>query len=186
MTDLVVVADERLAGVRWLSLPSHGDERGALVTALDRAAWARADVPCGPHARALLSRSRAGVLRGLHAERGGGYKTIVCVSGRVFDVVADARRGSPARGRWTGRWMNEGEGVVVPPGLCHGFAAPAYAGEATLLYLLDAPYEPAEQWGVRFDDAELAVGWPAPPPGGWTLSARDAALPALRNVTPAR
>src|SRR5436305_15324077 len=69
------------------------------------------------------SRSKRGVVRGLHFQIGdGAAKLVRCAAGAIFDVVVDLRRGSPTFGQWEG-FVLSGENMLIaycPIGFAHG------------------------------------------------------------------
>ncbi len=169
-----------LPGVLRVQRPVWRDGRGALTEVANLAADG---IPGFHHAAQVnLARSAPGVLRGLHwqARRPQG-KLVGAVVGRVLDVVADVRPDSPTFGRHVAVWLEaESEQLWVPPGYAHGFYVPHDLGhDALVLYVMDAPYDGADQHGVRWDDADLAVPWGTSAP---VLSAKDAALPSLAEL----
>lgn len=108
------------------------------------------------------SRSGQGVLRGLHyqlppAAQG---KLVRCVSGEVFDVAVDLRRNSPTFGRWTGVHLSADNQrqVWIPPGFAHGFLV--LSEMADFLYKTTDYYASAHERCLRWDDPDLAIGWP--------------------------
>ena len=122
---------------------------------------------------------RRGTLRGLHLQRAPSreWKLVRCLRGRVFDVAADLRRGSPGFGRWVALELSEHEplALLIPPGVAHGFQA--LSDDAQLLYQHSAAHAPELEGGVRHDDPLLAIRWPLPVT---LLSARDQRLPFLQ------
>lgn len=125
--------------------------------------------------------ARAGTLRGLHFQAAphGESKLVRCTRGAIFDVAVDLRSGSPTRLRWHGVRLSADDGLafLVPDGFAHGFQT--LYDDTEVLYAMDAPFVPGAGRGVRWDDPALGIDWPAPPPGGRTLSERDAAYPDL-------
>lgn len=125
------------------------------------------------------SRSRRGVLRGLHFQkRHPQGKLVRVIEGEVFDVAADLRSGSPTFGKWhgvrlSGELKNQ---FYVPPGFAHGFMV--LSDEAVFAYKCTDFYHPEDEDGIRWDDPALGIAWPdlgAAP----CLSAKDSGLPAL-------
>ncbi len=129
------------------------------------------------------SRSVGGTLRGLHyqTEQAQG-KLVYAVRGAVFDVAVDLRRSSPTFGRWVAQVLSEENHLQlwIPPGCAHGFYVTSPVADVT--YKCTRPYAGEHEHGIRWDDPDLAIGWPliggAPP----LLSPRDAAAPALRDA----
>ena len=122
-----------------------------------------------------------GTLRGLHFQRGAAAdgKLVRCLRGRVFDVAVDLRANSPTLGQWHALELcQDGRRQIwIPPGFAHGFQT--LTDDAELLYLHTAPHAPAQEAGIRYDDAQLAIAWPLPPRA---LSARDLRLPGLSTA----
>lgn len=125
-----------------------------------------------------LSR-QAGVLRGLHCqiEPVAQDKLVRVARGRVFDVAVDARKGSPRYGNWVGvelsaeRWNQ----LFVPKGFLHGYLT--LEPDTEVLYKVTAPYSPAHERAVRFDDPDINIAWPLS--GKFILSDRDRNAPLL-------
>jgi dTDP-4-dehydrorhamnose 3,5-epimerase len=91
-------------------------------------------------------------------------------------VAVDIRPGSKTFGKWVGFRLGEDDfrQLFVPPGFAHGFCV--LSETAQVEYKCTAPYDPADECGIAYDDAELAVAWPITEP---LLSKRDAANPTL-------
>jgi dTDP-4-dehydrorhamnose 3,5-epimerase len=118
------------------------------------------------------SRSRKGVLRGLHyqdmtAPMG---KLVRCTAGRVFDVSVDLRTESRTLGKWFGIELTADNKklVYVPVGFAHGFVTLSEAAE--IQYKQTGFYTPAAEGSLRWDDGELGIEWPISKP---ILSNRD-------------
>lgn len=128
------------------------------------------------------SKSRAGTLRGLHAQ-GGEHaqgKLVRAVEGEIFDVAVDIRRGSPTFGKWVGEILSESNyrQLYVPAGFLHGFCV--LSETAQIEYKCTAFYSRADELSVVWNDPDLAIAWPLQEP---LLSAKDAAAPRLRDLT---
>lgn len=107
------------------------------------------------------SRSRQGVLRGLHFQRIQPQGKLVRVQqGRVFDVTVDIRRESLTYGQHVGIELN-GENqkqLWIPPGLAHGFLV--LSESADFLYKTTDYYHPASEVTLLWNDPALAIQWP--------------------------
>ncbi len=156
-----------------VSLESRVDDRGAFLEFF-RGSWIPGRTP--PR-QANLSRSRAGVLRGLHFHRRQ-WDYWLAVSGTAFVALLDLRPGSPTeRGVATLTLTgSEPVGLFVPPGVAHGFYATT---DYTMVYLVDAYYDPADELGVAWNDPVLGIDWPATDP---ILSERDRQNPLLQEI----
>ncbi|GAD86469.1 dTDP-4-keto-6-deoxy-D-glucose epimerase [Nocardia asteroides NBRC 15531] len=118
------------------------------------------------------SRSRRGVIRGMHGRGGRGEAKLVrCAHGAIHDVLVDIRPGSPTFGVAQAFRLDDEafHHLYVPPGFLHGFQA--LTELADVCYRIDRPHDPAEDLAVAYDDPELAIAWPLPP---GPVSARDA------------
>lgn len=154
------------------------DDRGAFFESFNADRFREATGFDGVFVQDNQSTSRRHVLRGLHYQdpqpQG---KLVRAVSGVIFDVAVDIRRGSATFGRWVGVELS-GENrrqLWIPPGLAHGFLT--LSDVADVLYKASAFYAPACEGCIRWDDPTLAITWPlsAPP----ILAPRDAMAPAL-------
>ncbi|MDB4410023.1 dTDP-4-dehydrorhamnose 3,5-epimerase [Gammaproteobacteria bacterium] len=120
------------------------------------------------------SRSSRGVLRGLHYQLENPQgKLVRVVSGEVFDVAVDIRRGSPRFGTWVGAVLSE-EKIYVPPGFAHGFCT--LSERADFLYKCTELYAPGDEYGIAWDDPDIAIEWPKM---DYLISDKDLANPLL-------
>lgn len=122
------------------------------------------------------SRSRRGVLRGLHyqVEQSQG-KLVRVVQGLVFDVAVDLRRGSRRLGQWVGVLLSaeDKRQLWIPPGFAHGFLV--LSDTAEFLYKTTDYYAPAAERCLAWDDPHVGIRWPLAEVGGApSLSAKDA------------
>lgn len=120
------------------------------------------------------SRSKQGVLRGLHFQVDHPQGKLVRVTeGEVFDVVVDIRRGSPTFGQWVGETLT-GENhkqMWVPPGLAHGFLV--LSETADFLYKTTDYYHPESERTLLWSDPAIGIEWPDIAP--LTLATKDQA-----------
>ena len=151
-----------LAGVTLIDTDTFRDARGEFVRVFCAGQMAALH-PDLRFVQVNLSRTRAaGTVRGLHLQRSPvqEIKLIRCLRGRVFDVIVDLRADSPTYRRWFGVVLDAAADtqVLVPYGCAHGFQT--LTDHVELLYQHSAPYTPALETGVRFDDPALAIEWP--------------------------
>jgi dTDP-4-dehydrorhamnose 3,5-epimerase len=127
------------------------------------------------------SRSRCGVLRGLHYQvRQPQGKLVRVVRGQVFDVAVDLRKSSPTFGRWTGTELSEQNHRQswIPIGFAHGYLV--LSASADVLYKTTDYYAPEHERCVVWNDPAIGIDWPrgvAP-----VLSGKDRAGVLLRDV----
>lgn len=107
------------------------------------------------------SRSSKGVLRGLHYQKPNPQgKLVRVISGRVWDVAVDLRKSSPTFGKWAGVELSAANKRMfwVPPGFAHGFVA--LEDGTDFLYKCTAPYVPAAEHSLLWNDPALGIDWP--------------------------
>lgn len=167
-----------IAGCIALHRPPFHDARGSFLKTFHQPEFTTLGLDFAPE-EVFVTTSAAGVVRGLHCQwpPKAHAKLVQCVTGAVFDVVLDLRRGSATFGHHLSRQLDAGNGqsLFIPAGCAHGFAV--LEAPATLIYLTSCPHDPAHDGGVRWDSAGIA--WPISTP---VVSARDRALPALCDL----
>ena len=149
-----------------------GDDRGFFYESWNRRAFAAAGIDVD-FVQDNHSRSRRGVLRGLHyqVEHAQG-KLVRAVAGEVFDAVVDLRRSSATFGRSVGVVLSAANRRMlwVPPGFAHGFLV--LSEDAEFLYKTTDYWFPEHERTLLWSDPALAIDWPlAGPP---VLAAKDA------------
>lgn len=133
-----------------------------------------------PFVQDNLSRSRRGVLRGLHFQHPNPQgKLVTVVHGEVFDVAVDVRRGGPTFGRWWGTRLSSDDyrQLWIPEGFAHGFVA--LSDEAIVSYKCTAFYSPDDDRTLRWDDPAIGIDWPVSEP---ELSEKDRRAPRLEEL----
>lgn len=156
-----------------------GDARGWFSELFNRARLADEGLDFAPVQENASFNPDPGVLRGLHGQAPPSAQTKIvrAARGRIFDVAVDARTGSPTFGHWVGAELSaeNGHQLYVPAGFLHGYITREPGCE--VIYLVDAPYDPARELRVRWDDPNLGIDWSAPTAGP-ALSAADAGAPS--------
>jgi len=127
------------------------------------------------------SRSRRGVLRGLHYQiKQPQGKLVRVATGRVFDAAVDLRKSSPTFGRWAGAELSgdNHRQLWIPAGFAHGFLV--LSDSADFLYKTTDYYAPQHERSVLWNDPTIGIDWPTD--GEPTLSAKDKAGVLLRDA----
>ncbi|MCG2631510.1 dTDP-4-dehydrorhamnose 3,5-epimerase [Bradyrhizobium sp. WYCCWR 13023] len=156
-----------------------GDQRGFFLESYQFERYAQNGI-ARSFVQDNLSRSRYGVLRGLHLQnpltQG---KLVTALRGRVLDVAVDVRVGSPNFGRHVAVELSEDNRrqLWVPRGFAHGFAV--LSETADFFYKCDALYSPKDEISVRWDDPAIGIDWGLAHP---SLSPKDADAPLLADV----
>lgn len=129
------------------------------------------------------SRSTKGVLRGLHFQQPpfSQSKLVRVIEGKVLDVAADIRQGSPTFGQYVAAELSaeNKHQLFVPRGFAHGFVV--LSETATFAYKVDNYYSPECDRGLAFDDANLNIDWLLPREQ-LTLSDKDQKQPGLVDL----
>ncbi|MCB0263472.1 MAG: dTDP-4-dehydrorhamnose 3,5-epimerase [Calditrichaeota bacterium] len=125
--------------------------------------------------------STKGILRGLHYQlkRPQG-KLVQAVSGEIFDVAVDIRKGSPTFGKWVGVTLSERNKwqIYVPPGFAHGFYVVSETANVT--YKCTDFYDGKDEYGIQWSDPEIGIDWQLDV--NPVLSPKDELHPALKNA----
>jgi dTDP-4-dehydrorhamnose 3,5-epimerase len=179
--------------VRQLLLPRFADARGWFAETCNPASFAAAFelLEGGKPVNFVQdnqSFSHANVLRGLHYQLGKPQgKLIRVLSGRIFDVALDLRKGSPTFGRHAAVELAAPAGASeplralwIPEGFAHGFYVPD--GPAEVLYKTTAPYYPAGERTILWNDPDLDIRWPVDATNPPILSVKDAAGLSFREA----
>ena len=127
------------------------------------------------------SKSTRGVLRGLHFQKNFQQAKLVrVISGEVFDVCVDLRKGSPTYGKWEGVILTaENKRMfMIPRGFAHGFVVLSETAE--FVYKCDEVYHPEDEGGIMWNDPNIGIKWPYE--GEPMLSEKDKVHPLLKDV----
>lgn len=129
------------------------------------------------------SRSRRGVVRGLHFQKEphAQAKLVRVAAGRILDIAVDLRRGSADFGKWTAVELSaeNRRQLFIPRGFAHGFVA--LDDDTTVIYKVDGYYAPESDAGVLWCDPTIGIGWGIDPREA-IVSEKDAALPLLTDA----
>ena len=174
------VTETRLPGVLIIEPRINGDERGFFVETFQAERYARRLGLTLPFVQDNHSRSKRGVLRGLHAQRTHAQgKLVRAAHGVVFDVAVDIEPKSTTFGQWVGTILSDTNHrqLWIPPGYAHGFLV--LSELADFVYKCTDYYYPEDEFGAIWNDPEIGITWPLDEP---TLSAKDLALPTLSEI----
>jgi dTDP-4-dehydrorhamnose 3,5-epimerase len=155
----------------------HGDERGFFVETYRRNAYEELGI-AEEFVQDNHSRSRLGVVRGMHFQPGQA-KLVRAARGTIVDVICDIRPSSPQFGEWEAVELSDVNGcqLYVPDGFAHGFAVTSEVADVT--YKVSTYYDPSAESGFRFDDPDVGVEWPDIE---LTPSQRDREAPLLAEI----
>ena len=179
----IEIRQTTLAGVLEIRPRKHEDARGFFCETYSRAIHEKNGIN-GDWVQENHSHSvKSGTLRGLHFQvpPEAQDKLVRVPRGAIFDVAVDVRMGSPTFGQWTSVILSETDWnqLLIPRGFAHGFVT--LMPFTDVIYRTTAPYAPACERSVRYDDQSLAIAWPladGPP----ILSEKDASASLLADV----
>ncbi len=171
--------ESRLEGPILVKPVVHGDERGFFQETYRREVFAELGIP-EELVQDNHSRSRHGIVRGMHFQVGQGMAKLVrCARGAIVDVLIDLRKGSPTFGEWEAFELNDENShqLYCPIGFAHGFCV---TGEmADVMYKCSGYYDGSIERGIAYNDPDVGIEWPDVE---LIPSERDATAPRLRDI----
>lgn len=179
---MINVVETAIPGVLIIEPKAFGDARGYFMESFNAREFAQKTGLEVSFVQDNLSRSRRGVLRGLHFQRPpfAQSKLVGVVKGRVLDVAVDIRKGSATYGQHVAVELTEEnhKQMFIPRGFAHGFAV--LSEEAIFQYKCDAFYAPEAEGGISILDASLGIDWGLPMTEA-ILSEKDTRHPLLKD-----
>lgn len=168
----------------WLLTPKvHADSRGQFVESFQKDVFAEQTGLSIDFVQDNEVVSEHGVVRGLHLQKAphAQAKLIRVVQGHIYDVAVDLRADSSTYGAWFGVELSADNQtqLFLPKGFAHGYSV--LSEKAIVQYKVDAPYNPQDESGIRFDDPDLGIDWQVENP---KLSDKDQKLLFLKQLKP--
>ena len=177
--------DTSIDGVYVIEPTVFGDERGYFMETYEKHDFEEIGIT-GEFVQDNQSRSKRGVLRGLHYQKEHTQAKVVrCIRGEVYDVAVDLRPGSPTYGKWEGVVLSEENHKMfyIPRGFAHGFLVLSETAE--FCYKVDNTYDHDAEGGLMWNDPDVGIIWPNVPgmlPKEYLTSEKDAKWPSLREL----
>jgi dTDP-4-dehydrorhamnose 3,5-epimerase len=174
------VAATSIADVKLLEPRVFEDSRGLFFESYNERALAESGISL-PFVQDNQSFSLKGVVRGLHYQiQQPQGKLIRCISGEIFDVAVDLRRGSSTFCQWVGETLSAANRRMlwIPPGFAHGFMV--LSEGADVLYKATDFYAPQYERTLLWNDPDLQIRWPQQAEA--ILSAKDLAGQSLEHA----
>lgn len=177
------VIDTRIPDVKIIEPSVFGDERGFFMETWNQKQFE--ELVTGKPTQFVQdnhSKSKKGILRGLHYQTENTQgKLVRVVSGEVFDVAVDIRKGSPTFGQWVGEYLSaeNKRQLWVPEGFAHGFYVTS--DDAEFVYKCTNYYEPNSEVSIKWDDPDLNIIWPISEQP--TLSVKDRFASKLSTIS---
>ncbi len=174
------VIKTEIEGVVIIEPKVFGDERGYFFESFNAAEFTRKVGVNTVFVQDNESKSKYGVLRGLHFQKGrfAQSKLVRVVEGRVIDVAVDIRRGSPTFGKHVAVELSKENKrqLFIPRGFAHGFAV--LSEEAVFQYKCDNLYAPDQEGAIAWNDPKIGIDWQIRPEDV-ILSEKDGRHPML-------
>jgi dTDP-4-dehydrorhamnose 3,5-epimerase len=126
------------------------------------------------------SYSKKAALRGLHYQLNSQQsKLVTAITGEIFDVAVDIRKGSPTFGKWTGTNLSSlnKRQIYIPKGFAHGFCV--LSDRADVLYKCTDLYVPGDEYRLLWSDSMIDIDWPV---SDSIVSDKDSRCPALDQI----
>lgn len=167
-------------GVYIIEPEVHGDQRGYFHETYKKSEFENNGITA-QFVQDNESKSRQGVLRGLHYQkRYPQAKLVRVIEGEVFDVAVDLRKNSPTYGKWVGVKLSADNKRLffIPKGFAHGFLCLSDA--AIFSYKCDEVYHPEDEEGIIWNDPSIAIDWPRSTE--YILSDKDKANKTLKEL----
>ncbi|WP_432462969.1 dTDP-4-dehydrorhamnose 3,5-epimerase [Agarivorans sp. QJM3NY_33] len=156
------VINTKIPDVKIIEPKVFGDERGFFMETWNQKQFE--ELVTGKPTKFVQdnhSKSKKGILRGLHYQTENTQgKLVRVVSGEVFDVAVDIRKGSPTLGQWVGEYLSSENKrqLWIPEGFAHGFYVTS--DEAEFVYKCTDYYNPRVERVILWCDETLAIDWP--------------------------
>ena len=175
----MIFSETSLPGVIKLEPTVFGDNRGFFLETYHQDRYRRGGIQCS-FVQDNHSHSQKNILRGLHYQlKASQDKLIYVVTGEIFDVAVDIRKGSPTFGKWFGTRLSSGNKhqLFVPKGFAHGFCV--LSETADVCYKCSALYDPEDDYGIYWSDPSIGIEWPLSEP---ILSPKDQKNPLFTDI----
>lgn len=149
-----------IEGVYVIEPTVFGDERGYFMETYSETEFAEIGIT-NKFVQDNQSKSRKGVLRGLHFQKENSQAKLVrVIKGAVYDVAVDLRPGSATYGKYEGVLLTEENKkmFMIPRGFAHGFLV--VSDEAEFVYKCDDIYNHEAEGGLKWNDPDVNIKWP--------------------------
>ena len=176
----VTISEVDIPGVLLIETGRVADHRGFFTETYSERMW-REQGFTETFQQDSMSLSARGTLRGMHyqVEPHGMGKLVRALTGSIFDVAVDLRKGSPTFGQWYGRTLSGVDGLAlwIPVGFAHGFVA--LEDDTLVYYKCTKIHTPDAERSLSYRCDKVRVAWPLEPT---ILSKKDVEAPGLQDA----
>ncbi len=148
-----------ICGLKLIYPQVFSDQRGYFLESFRKDVYQKLGLP--PFVQENHAFSLKNTLRGLHFQKGKGQaKLVTCMSGRIFDVAVDMRKGSKTFGKWQGVVLDDQNcrQFFIPVGFGHGYLV--LSEKAHVFYKVSSYYDPEKEDGFSYLDSQVKIDWP--------------------------
>ena len=178
----IVVTGCEIEGLYVIEPTVYADSRGYFFESYNEADFVSAGID-KKFVQDNQSMSSKGVLRGLHFQKEHPQAKLVrVISGEVYDVAVDLRKGSATFGKHFGVILSaeNKKQFFIPEGFAHGFLV--LSEKAEFAYKCSDFYHPNDEGGIIWNDKDIAIDWNIPEGIEPVISDKDAKLPAFKDA----
>ena len=174
-----------IEGVYVIEPTVFGDERGYFMETYSETEFAEIGIN-NKFVQDNQSKSRKGVLRGLHFQKQNSQAKLVrVIKGAVYDVAVDLIPENPTYGKYEGVMLTEENKkmFMIPRGFAHGFLV--VSDEAEFVYKCDDVYNHEAEGGLKWNDPDVGIEWPMEgiEPSELLPSEKDGKWPSLKELS---
>ncbi|GIO88491.1 dTDP-4-dehydrorhamnose 3,5-epimerase [Paenibacillus faecis] len=175
------VTSLKLQGSCLIEPAVHGDHRGYFMESYNESLFQQQGINYQFIQDNQSLSAESGVLRGLHYQLNPKAQTklVRVLTGAIYDVILDIRKGSPTFGQWVAVILSEynKRQLLVPKGFAHGFCT--LVPNTQVYYKVDEYYSPEHDRGILWNDPALNIDWPVSEP---LLSDKDRKHPIFAEA----
>ena len=176
----MLIKGRKFKGVFEIQLESHEDKRGFFMRVYDDTIFKKYGIHRNWVQENHSLSVEKGVIRGMHFQfpPHSETKLVRAISGEIYDVFIDLRKGSPTFGQWDSIKLSADNKkmLYIPRGLAHGFCT--LTKNCEILYKMDNYYAPDSEGSIRWNDPDIGVDWPV---GNPILSEKDSKAKSFRE-----
>jgi len=176
------VEELAIPDIKLITPEKYGDSRGFFSEIFSRRDFESAGISFQPVQENYSWSAAQFTIRGLHWQSPphAQMKLVHVLQGKILDVAVDLRINSPWFGQHVSAELSaqNWQQLLIPAGFAHGFCT--LEPDTGVLYTVDDFYSAEHDTGVRWNDPDIGIAWPADA-GGASLSDRDKQLPLLTD-----
>jgi dTDP-4-dehydrorhamnose 3,5-epimerase len=176
----MLIKEKKLKGVFEINLEAREDRRGFFMRVYDDAIFKRYGIHRNWVQENHSLSTEKGTIRGFHFQfpPHAETKLVRVISGEVYDVILDLRKGSSTFGEWDSIRLSADNKrmIYIPRGFAHGMCT--LTKNCVMLYKVDNYYAPESEGTIRWDDPDIGIDWPADNP---ILSEKDSTAKSFKE-----